>query len=62
MHRVIRRILTKKVRTMASMDSIVANPVGHLNIIRKVIVLHRVVVTSIDPLLNTDIVVELKSR
>ena len=47
---------------MASMDSIVANPVGHLNIIRKVIVLHGIVVTAIDPLLNTDIVVELKSR
>ena len=62
MHRIIRRILTKKVRTMASMDSIVANPVGHLNIIRKVIILHRVIVTTIDPLLNADIMVKLESR
>ncbi len=61
MHSVIIRILTKKVRTMASMDSIVANPVRHLNIIRKIIELHSVVVATINPLLNADIVIELKS-
>ena len=62
MHRIIIRILTKKVRAMASVDSIVANPVGHLNIIRKIIVLHGVVVTTLNPLLNANIVVELESR
>ena len=61
MHRIIIRILTKKVRAMASVDSIVANPVGHLNIIRKIIVLHGVVVATLNPLLNADIVVELES-
>jgi len=62
MHRIIIRILTKKVRAMASVDSIVANPVGHLNIIRKIIVLHGVVVTTLNPLLDADIVVKLKGR
>jgi len=60
MHRIIIRILTKKVRAMASVDSIVANPVGHLNIIRKIIVLHGVVVTTLNPLLDADIVVKLE--
>ena len=46
---------------MASMDSVVANPVGHLNIIRKIIELHSVVVATLNPLLNADIVVELES-
>ena len=60
MHRIIIRILTKKVRAMASVDSIVANPVGHLNIIRKIIVLHGVVVATLNPLLDADIVVKLE--
>jgi len=62
MNRIIRRILTKKVRAMASVDSIVANPVGHLNIIRKIIKLHRVIVPTLNPLLDADIVVELEGR
>ncbi len=62
MNRIISRILTKKVRAMASVDSIVANPVGHLNIIRKIIILHGVVVATLDPLLNADIVVEFEGR
>ena len=60
MHSIVIRVLTKKVRAMASVDSIVANPVGHLNIIRKIIVLHSVVVAPIDPLLNADIMIKLE--
>ena len=43
------------------MDSIVTDPGGERNIVRKIIELHGVLVTTVDPLLDTDVVVELES-
>ena len=43
------------------MDSIVTDPGGERNIIRKIIELHGVLVATVDPLLDTDVVVELES-
>lgn len=46
---------------MASMDSIVTDPRRESNVVRKIIELHGIVVATVDPLLNTDVVVELES-
>jgi hypothetical protein len=43
------------------MDSIVTDPGGERNIVRKIIKLHGVLVATVNPLLDTDIVVELES-
>lgn len=46
---------------MASMDSIVTDPGRHENVVRNIIELHGVVVATVDPLLDADVVVELES-
>ena len=43
------------------MDSIVTDPGGERNIVRKIIELHGVLVATVDPFLDTDVVVELES-
>jgi len=46
---------------MASMDSIVTDPGRHENVVRNIIELHGVLVATINPLLDADVVVELES-
>jgi hypothetical protein len=62
MSSVIHRILAQKITAMASMDSIVTDPGRHENVVRNIIELHGVLVATVNPLLDTDIVVELESR
>ena len=43
------------------MDSIVTDPGGERNIVRKIIEFHGVLVATVDPLLDANVVVELES-